>query len=148
MAHFASDAACPVPIAVLMAAAYITIGITFGGSPNPPPSLGAFFQRWWQIWQMRSLAARSMTWSDCAALHNQRCQHQSCQRAGRPPLVQAFLMAVYFPDTHTAQVIGFIKDLINYFLDTQQNRAKQPHVVLLAMHCISRPHVGGAKPIT
>jgi hypothetical protein len=57
-------------------------------------------------------------------------------------------MAVCIPVTHTARVDSFIDDLINCFLDTAENREKQPHVVPLAMHCTSRPHAGAAEPIT
>jgi hypothetical protein len=45
-----------------------------------------------------------------------------------------------------ARIDGFIDDLINCFLDTEENRAKQPHVVPL-MHCTSRPHAGLEEPI-
>ena len=56
-------------------------------------------------------------------------------------------MAGCVPVTHTARVDSFIDDLINCFLDTEENRARQPHVVPVAMHCTSRPHAGTAEPI-
>ena len=48
------------------------------------------------------------------------------------PLTIGLPMAVCVPVTHTARVDCFIDDLINCFLDTPENRARQPHVVPLA----------------
>jgi hypothetical protein len=39
-------------------------------------------------------------------------------------------------------VDGFIDDLINVFPDTEENCARLPHVVPLAIHATSRPHAG------
>jgi hypothetical protein len=64
------------------------------------------------------------------------------------PLAMALSLAVCAPVTHTARVDSYIDDLINCFLDTEENREKQPHVVPLAMHCTSRPHAGDDEPIT
>jgi hypothetical protein len=58
-------------------------------------------------------------------------------------------LAFNMPLSSTAQVDGFIDDLIVVFLDTQTNRAKAPHAVPLAMHVLSWPRVGTAQePIT
>jgi hypothetical protein len=54
-------------------------------------------------------------------------------------------MAVHVPTTITAQTDSFIDDLICVFLDTHQNRAREPHAVPLAIHITSRPHMGEAE---
>lgn len=51
-------------------------------------------------------------------------------------------MVVVPPPPATGQVDGFIDDLINVFLDTDDNCRRQPHVVPLAVHVTSRPHAG------
>ena len=51
-------------------------------------------------------------------------------------------MTILVPPTRGGKVDGFIDDLINVFLDTPENCARQPHVVPLAMHVTSRPHAG------
>ena len=52
-------------------------------------------------------------------------------------------MAVLVPRPgRGGKVDGFIDDLINIFVDTPENCARQPHVVPLAMHVTSRPHAG------
>jgi hypothetical protein len=38
--------------------------------------------------------------------------------------------------------VHFIDDLMNVFLDTESNLARQPHTVPLAMFVTSRPHAG------
>ena len=47
----------------------------------------------------------------------------------------------------TARSDSFLDDLIQVFLDTPWNRAREPHVVPLAIHVTSRPHAGSAEPI-
>jgi hypothetical protein len=64
------------------------------------------------------------------------------------PLAKGLPVAASIPVTHTARVDTFIDDLINCFLDAESNRATQPHVVPLAMHCTSRSHTGKGEPIT
>ena len=50
-------------------------------------------------------------------------------------------MAVLVPKSDRGdKVEGFIDDLINVFVDTPENCARQPHVVSLAMHVTSQPH--------
>jgi hypothetical protein len=55
-------------------------------------------------------------------------------------------MAVLVPQPNRGgKVDGFIDNLINVFVDTPENCARQPHVVPLAMHVTSRPHAGDDK---
>jgi hypothetical protein len=64
------------------------------------------------------------------------------------PLEKGRTMSVLVPETKGGKVDGFIDDLINVFLDSEENCARQPHVVPLAMHITSRPHAGeGKEPI-
>jgi hypothetical protein len=51
-------------------------------------------------------------------------------------------MAVHIPTTATSRVDGFIDDLINVFLDSAYNLARQPQTVPLTMYVTRRPHAG------
>jgi hypothetical protein len=143
MAHAASAAAQS--ITVLLSVAYIAIRLTFGGSPNPPS--------WCLFSEMVTDLANEIACCSAYDPRNLRSPSQpltpiptlslSCE-----PLAGAFQTAVCVSVTHTARVDSFIDDLINCFLDTKENREKQPHVVPLAMHCTSRPHAGSKEPIT
>jgi hypothetical protein len=42
---------------------------------------------------------------------------------------------------------SFIDDLIQVFLDTDKNRATQPHAVPLAVFVSNRPHAGDDEPV-
>jgi len=53
-------------------------------------------------------------------------------------------MAVFIPTGVTAITDAFIGDL---FLDTPENRKRQPHAVPLAFHVVNRPHTKEAEPI-
>jgi hypothetical protein len=72
---------------------------------------------------------------------------------GSPPLVPTSLcsemlpLAVQIPTTVTARTDSFINDLIWIFLNTRDNQAGDPHVVPLAIHVTSRPHMGDTEPI-
>jgi hypothetical protein len=144
MAHAGS--AATQSITILLAIAYITMRLTFGGSPNPPS--------WCLFSEMGTGLANEITC--CSKKYNPRRLRSPSQPDTPLPilspcvalLAKALPMAVCIPETHVARVDSFIDDLINCFLDTSENREKQPHVVPLAMHCTSRPHAGGAEPIT
>ena len=60
------------------------------------------------------------------------------------PIAAGREMAVVVPKSgRGGKVDGFIDDLINVFVDTLENCARQPrHVVPLAMHVTSQPHAG------
>jgi hypothetical protein len=143
MAHSATAAAQS--IAVLLAVAYIAVRLTFGGSPNPPS--------WCLFSEMVTDLANEI--ANCSSYEPSVLTSPSQPKTPAPllssstaPLAQGLPLAVIVPVTHTARVDSYIDDLINCFLDTEKNRAKQPHVVPLAMHCTSRPHAGTNEPIT
>lgn len=55
-------------------------------------------------------------------------------------------MAVLVPrPMRGGKVDSFVDDLINVFVDTLENCARQPHVVPLAMHVTSQPHAEEAE---
>jgi hypothetical protein len=58
------------------------------------------------------------------------------------PTAQASQLAVIPPPAPRFRIDGFIDDLINVFPDTEENCARLPHVVPLAIHATSRPHAG------
>jgi hypothetical protein len=127
-------------------AACIAATLTFGGSPNLPS--------WCLFSEMVTDLANEITNSSSYDPSILASPSQPTAPAPMLPVEQCgparkrLPMAVTIPVTHTARVHTFIDDLINCFLDTESNRATQPHVVPLAMHCTSRPHAGNDKPIT
>jgi hypothetical protein len=132
MAH--SAAAAAQSIAILLQVAYIAIRLTFGGSPNPPS--------WCLFSEMVADLANEI--ACCSSFDPSLLRSPSQLETPEPilslrtePLTQAQPLAVRIPVMHTARIDGFIDDLINCFLDTEENRAKQPQVVPLAMHCTS-----------
>jgi hypothetical protein len=60
------------------------------------------------------------------------------------PLGLAFEMSLLPPPVQEGKVdvLGFIDNLINIFLDTEKKWRLQPHVVPLAAHLTNRPHSG------
>ncbi len=142
MAHSARAAAQS--IAVLLAAACIAARLIFGGSPNPPS--------WCLFSEMATdLANEIANSSSCdpttLASPSQPTTPAPMLSESAALLAKGLPMAVTIPVTHTARVDTFMDDLINCFLDSESNRATQPHVVPLAMHCASRPHAGKDEPI-
>jgi hypothetical protein len=143
MAHSATAAA--MSIAVLLHVAYIAIRLTFGGGCNPPS--------WCLFSEMVTDLANEI--ACCSQCDPKLLRSPSQPHTPEPmlsqsaaPLAKALPLAVVVPVTHTARVECFIDDLINCFLDAEENRARQPHVVPLAMHCTSRPHTGDDEPIS
>ena len=63
------------------------------------------------------------------------------------PYAAAMPCSVEVPVTATSKCDCFIDDIIQVFLDTPDNRAKQPHVVPLAVHVSCRPHADKEEPI-
>ena len=56
-------------------------------------------------------------------------------------------MSVEIPVEATGRTDAFIDDLIRVFLDTEENRRRQPHAVPLAVHVTCRPHAGDDEPV-
>ena len=129
-------------IAVHDGIAYLSLRLTFGGSPNPPTwcmfseivtgLANAIAQcKDWKAKDLRSPAKLDTPVP--------KRVHESIEIAtGRK-------MAVEVPMPKSGpvgRVDGFIDDLINVFLDTPENCESQPHVVPLAIHVTTRPHAG------
>jgi hypothetical protein len=123
--------------------AYMSLRLTFGGSPNPP------------TWCMFSEIVTDLSneISQCAEWNPDELRSPAQPITPEPrrlspeiPITQARPMAVVIPPTKSGcRVDGFIDDLINVFLDTPENCRRQPNVVPLAMHLTSRPHAGDAE---
>jgi hypothetical protein len=61
---------------------------------------------------------------------------------GSIPIAPASQLGVVLPPAPRGRIDGFIHELINVFPDTEENCARLPHVVPLAIHATSRPHAG------
>ena len=122
--------------------AYLSLRLTYGGSPNPPT--------WCTFSELVTDLANEI--GQCAEWDPETLRSPAQPDTPEPirlpesvPMVQARRMAVVLPMSKAGgRVDGFIDDLINVFADTPENCRRQPHVVPLAMHVTSRPHAGEA----
>jgi len=142
MAHSAEAAAQTVSTHELIA--FIALRLTFGGSPNPAA--------WTCFSEMVTDLANEI--SQCDEWDPTELRSPVQGDTPKPirlpdsiPIARACAQAVEPPPTPEGRVDGFIDDLINVFLDTDRNCARQPHVVPLAVHVTSRPHAGDDEPI-
>ena len=142
IAHNASAAVQT--IAILPPLAYLALRLTFGGAPNPP----AFTLFSEVVTDLANEISQCDEW-DPIAVHSpaQPTVPDPIRLPPSVPMAEALPMAVSIPigKKTDARVDGFIDDLINVFLDTSENCARQPQVVPLAMHVTSRPHAGDDK---
>ena len=137
IAHSASAAAQT--IAINDGKAYLSLRLTFGGSPNPPT--------WCMFSEIVTDLANEISmceeWDHVETRSPAQPQTPSPNRLPPDvPMAQGKAMSIIVPETKGGKVDGFIDDLINVFLDTPENCNRQPHVVPLAMHVTSRPHAG------
>ena len=138
IAHSATAAAQT--IAINGTTAFLSLRLTFGGSPNPPT--------WCMFSELVTDLANEI--GQCEEWDPTECRSPAQPLTPEPlrlpasvPIVQARRMAVHIPPTKAGgRVDGFIDDLINVFLDTPANCLRQPNIVPLAMHLTSRPHAG------
>jgi hypothetical protein len=140
IAHSASAAVQT--IAVHDGIAYLSLRLTYGGSPNPP-SWCNFSEI---VTDLANEISRCPEW-DPAQLHSpaQPVAPPPRRLETTIPFGPGRRMAVAIPLSeaeNVGRVDGFIDDLINVFLDSPDNCRRQPHVVPLAMHVTSRPHAG------
>ena len=137
VAHSASAAAQTIAVNGQMG--YIALRLTFGGSPNPPT--------WCTFSEIVTDLANEI--GLCREWDPKELRSPAQPDTPIPvrlpkeiPIAKCRAMALLVPPTRGGKVDGFIDDLINVFLDTPENCARQPHVVPLAMHVTSRPHAG------
>jgi hypothetical protein len=137
MAHSASAAAQT--IAASAGLAFIALRLTFGGSPNPPSWI--LFSE--MVTDLANEIAQCDKWEP-SALHSpaQPLAPAPIRLPDSIPIAQASPLGVIPPPAPHGRVDGFIDDLINVFPDTEENCARLPHVVPLAIHATSRPHAG------
>jgi hypothetical protein len=144
IAHSATAAAQT--IAINGATAFLSLRLTFGGSPNP--------LTWCMFSELVTDLANEI--GQCDEWDPAECRSPAQPMTPDPlrlpasvPIAQARRMAVHIPPTKAGgRVDRFIDDLINVFLDTPANCQRHPNIVPLAMHLTSRPHAGGdAEPI-
>jgi hypothetical protein len=135
-----SAAAATQTISVNGDTAFLSLRLTFGGSPNPPT--------WCMFSELVTDLANEI--SQCEDWNPIELRSPSQPDTPEPirlpagiPLEQSRRLAVLAPmSMPSGKVDGFIDDLINVFVDSPENCARQPHVVPLAMHITSRPHAG------
>ena len=144
IAHSATAAAQT--IAINGATAFLSLRLTFGGSPNP--------LTWCMFSELVTDLANEI--GQCNKWDPAECRSPAQPMTPDPlrlpasvPIAQARRMAVHIPPTKAGgRVDRFIDDLINVFLDTPANCQRHPNIVPLAMHLTSRPHAGdNAEPI-
>ncbi len=120
--------------------AYLSLRLTFGGSPNPPT--------WCMFSELVTDLANEI--GQCFSWDPEELRSPAQPETPEPvrlpmtvPLAKAKPMAVLLPRSRCGgRVDGFIDDLINVFINSPENCRRQPHVVPLAMHLTSRPHAG------
>ena len=123
--------------------AFVSLRLTFGGSPNPPT--------WCMFSELVTDLANEI--AQCPEWDPVELRSPAQPETPEPirlhsdiPIARGREMAVLVPrPTMGGKVDGFIDDLINVFVDTPENCARQPHVVPLAMHVTSRPHAGESE---
>jgi hypothetical protein len=139
-----SPAAAAQSIIIFSGVAYIALRLTFGGSANPPT--------WCSFSEMVTDLSNEL--SLCTEWNHNTLRSPAQPDTPEPsllpdniPIALAMPLAVTIPTTVTAKTDSFIDDLIRIFLDTPQNRAREPHTVPLAIHVTSRPHMGQSEPV-
>ena len=134
-------------IAVLEDIAYVSLRLTFGGSPNPPT--------WCAISELVTDLANEIAWCtewDPCSLHSTMMTSTHApllaKRVGLDvPFAPASPMAVQLPATSLGRVDVFVDDVIHVFPDTPGALERLPHVVPLAMELTSRVHAGTSEPV-
>ena len=122
--------------------AYLSLRLTFGGSPNPPT--WCLFSE--IVTDLANEISQCKEW-DPVELHSPAQPNVPTPKRlpDDVPVAESRRMAVDIPIPTCGpigRVDGFIDDLINVFLDTPMNCRTQPQTVPLAMHVTSRPHAG------
>ncbi len=135
-----SAAAATQTVSVNGDTAFLSLRLTFGGSPNPP-TWCMFSER---VTDLANEISQCTDWDPTEIRSpSQPDTPEPIRLPAAIPLAQSRLLAVLAPMSESGgKVDGFIDDLINVFVDTPENCARQPHVVPLAMHVTSRPHAG------
>ena len=140
-----SPAATAQTIAVLDSVAYVSLRLTFGGSPNPPT--------WCAVSEIVTDLANEIAlctpW-DPIITHSSMTTTASVtpkRVCSTVPYAPALPMAVRIPSITTGRVDVFVDDVIHVFPDIPGALERYPHVVPLAMELTSRVHAGTAEPI-
>ena len=139
-----SPAAAAQTVAVLDKIAYVSLRLTFGGSPNPPT--------WCAVSELVTDLANEIAW--CSEWDPTTIRSSMMPAVIAPkrvdatvPFAQARPMAVRIPSITMGRVDVFVDDVIHVFPDTPGALERLPHVVPLAMELTSRVHAGEHEPI-
>jgi len=127
-------------IIVLGNVAYMALRLAFGGSPNPA-CFCAFSETLTDF--ANELSCSSF---DPGSLHGPGTREATMKirdsYSEAEPFATSIAPAVEVPTTLTARKDCFIDDIISVFLESDVNLRREPHVVPLAVHALSRPHRG------
>ena len=123
--------------------AYVALRLSFGGSPNPPT--------WCAHSEMLTDLSNEI---GLTSWEPSDMRNPVIPQTPEPitvdasiPIQPARSMAVSIPVAVPARSDDFIDDVVRVFLDTPDNRIKEPHVVPLCVCVSNRPHAGDSEPI-
>lgn len=124
--------------------AFLMLRMTFGGSANPPT--------WCSFSEMVTDLANEIVlaenWDTTQVFSPLRSTPPQAKVLDNDiPFGAAEDMVFDIPLRGTIRTDGFIDDLINVILDTEENRVKGSLTVPLSVHVTSRPHAGSDEPL-
>ena len=139
-----SPAATAQTIAIMDNIAYVSLRLTFGGSPNPPT--------WCAISEIVTDLANELIWCtdwdpDTTFSTMMSTTNPPKRMSPSIPFARARPMAVRLPSVTLGRADVFVDDIIHVFPDIPGALARYPHVVPLAMDLTSRVHSGTTEPI-
>jgi hypothetical protein len=131
-------------IIIFAGIAFLALRLTFGGAPNPP-TWCCFSE---MVTDLSNEIPLCRDWDPTVVFNpEQPDTPMPDEEPGDDPLAPAQPLAVHIPTEITARTDCFIDDLIRAFLDTPDNRRREPHAVPLAIHITTRPHAGDQEPV-
>jgi hypothetical protein len=131
-------------VVIFSGIAYLALRMTFGGSANPP-AWCAFSE---VVTDLANEIALCVDFDPdtLASPDYQPPAFRILDDDDEPPR-SARELAVPVPTTLTSRCDCFIDDIIQVFLDSPDNRHRQPAIVPLAVFATMRPHAGDAEPV-
>lgn len=138
VSHSASAAAQS--ILTLGETGFISLRLTFGGSPNPP-TFCAFSETLTDVANELSLTSfdpKEFSSPTVQASHTRT----KIVYGDDIPLAKGIRPAVRVPTSLNSRKDCFIDDIISVFLDRPDVILRECHIVPLAVHVLSRPHAG------
>lgn len=123
--------------------AYLALRLTFGGSANPP-AWCAFSE---MVTDLSNEIALCDDFDPATLASPDHSNPTFRELPDDVPVAEAREIAVPIPTTLNARFDCFIDDIIQVFLDSPENRRRQPAIVPLAVFATLRPHAGDDEPV-